>query len=515
MSTCFCVFKKSLFCKDLQKIRFRHLEKTCYYENCNCEYQVKFTNVFEFYGYLYHILDKNDNLDDYYAIRNHEPTFDDYQQLLRQEVRDKLETFVSLHFDYLTLESLRSDYGLTNFIMDDILMSEDGFQLLSLIFNWLFVIDEFIGRVEVNSSRKRKPFFPLYITNGVLIDKTRYSLSDYIIEAKAVSEGEATTLTDSNYLKLKNQVSSVIFVSNNDNTLSIRHHDLPKKYYDHYKSLGSNMGEFKIAFIPGIISSLEYYRYEVHSNASDEKLFFMTGLDINKYEDELLFHLEKVISAKPDIIILPELAATHKLQQRLIDKVVESNLKIILIPGSFHTLGEFCPNEQTNPAHIYNHSKVYYGDKLRYVDVYKMHPFRIIGESELRGKLSIFNNSIGVEKIDYYKYLNIIHTPIGKISILICIDLIIDEVEQALISHDVKMVFVMSLTKNPGGGKFLSQMRRFGEKNSISIFICNNPAGLVDKKDTAVVYFPVYGGLIKRQEKPVWITNINDLISGE
>lgn len=495
--------KESLFCNNLRFVRFRYLQSTCCVEDCTCSLKKKFDSLFDLYAYLYFYFDNSHNLTDYYSIAQHEPDFYELSKNTRKQLRESFKDKVNEIYDSYSLYTRFDDGTLLNLITEDILLTKETNELILHVFNWIIVIDEFIGELLQETPRMRMTKFPLHTRFGVLILKTTYSLGDYVGDKKN------DQLVNTDYMNLKNQMTSVCLTNNK---LDVVYHELPRSYFTKFQELSSNMGGIKISFVTGIMKSLDQYHYEITKFEGEEINFEMKGILYENYESEMSEIIDAAIHYKPDLLILPELSATVDFQNRIINQIINCNINTVVIPGSFHTYGRLCKNENINDDYNYNYSKVFFGKSNNCADVYKMNPFRIIGESKLRGELEVFNNAIGIEKVDYYKRLNILETPIGKISFLICVDLLIDQVENELVNNDVKIVFVMAMTQNPLGGQFSERMKRLGRKNNICVFICNNPSGLKTKKDTIAVYFPIRDGLFGSQETPLFNIRIDEMI---
>ncbi|OXS62657.1 hypothetical protein B1A99_02020 [Cohnella sp. CIP 111063] len=489
---------KEIFCSEIQSVNIRDLVKKCRSDNCACDISLRFGELTDLFAHLYFILD-GANYADYVSIKRSEP--DKYGTLdreIKKRCRAELERSIvgscqsfSIYTDFNTQDIL-------DLIKQFLASCRDKYELLLTVTNWLFVLDEFFGQLLESSSKKRESVFPKPTFRGTLLRKNLNTLSDILFEDEAmVFDPE---------IELKDEVTSIYLIR--DHGYAVEYHSLSRAVSEKIERYKANPLEMRIAFIPGIMSSLDQFEWDIYETEQGN-LFRLKDILIEGYRERINSFLTEVMDKSPDLIIFPELSAPIDLQRSIVQQVIDVDPTMVVIPGSFHVEGQYCGTDDQEGQFYYNYSEIYTGNANR-CKLFKTHPFILKNGTGFEGKLSVLNGCDSIERIDIKRKLRIIPTPIGNMAIIICVDLLIGEVEKTLVNHDVKLLIVMALTGNPAGGQFELQMKQLGKKSGTTVFICNNPAfGSV----TTTVYFPIRHGIYQGKERPALVETIGEMLA--
>ncbi|MED4400050.1 hypothetical protein ABET41_10810 [Metabacillus fastidiosus] len=483
----------SLFCKHCIHIDILKEQTQCNQINCVCNENISFSSLLDFYSNLYFHMD-NINLVNYETLI----LFGAFQN--NQAIRKEITTLWNSHLEaeeYNSNEHLVIKKSSIELITNNLKESITNEDFLIRSMNWLFVLDASLEsfRRHLEGSRDpniNKPFFKT--TRGLILFRRKLGLNDYLIN----DEGLIPPV-DPNYLTLRNNIQNFYLAKEKYNYYDVAHLNLTNGTSKRINR--ENISELKIGFFPGNYK-FEDYRWDFDNNSMTDEIYF-NFLDVeNKdaYHKNIKDTLLQMLEENPDIIIFPELFAPKDLQDEIIrtTKVIKREKKrnkqnlntFLVLPGSFHI------KDTSNK--IYNSSTIANGSGQEIFSVNKMNKFKIQKGKENIGILDVFQNKDGIEKCAFDKReIRLIETPIARIAIFICVDLLNFNIEEVLIDRHVDLIFVMTMTNRPASGKFLRRMQELGERNHSTIIICNN-LGLdtvstdIEKKGAyrIVVYFP-------------------------
>lgn len=477
-------FKKCWLCNNFNQICIDNSTYSCCTPDCSHQEQ-PFESLMDVYAHLYAILEPN---------FHHMKSFLNFNGELRNQklfrldsVKKKWERHLA-SYPYISID----DYYPETYIMicEDIQDAATKNQLLLLTYVWLKQLDTFLGYKDYESTAAQG-IFPYETRRGRLIRKYRNTLGIH------VQEQTDKSIRDPNYLDLRNDVGSVFLIPNTTSSYKVEPVRISDQQHYRMKKLADDWDRVRFGFFPGMLQSFDEYDWHVEGRESGEKLFHFKNIPVEEYEKNVLEEVQNLIKNGSHFIILSELIAPLQLQSGIKELLRDAPIDGLAMTGSFHVKGDEL-GDNHEPEHVYNYSQILARNGGKLADVYKMNRFEFSVKQASCKSLEPFCGSTGVEQIDYsHRRLQLIVTPIGLIAVLICVDSIVDEVEEILKDYHVSMVLVMALTGNPAHSHFAEKMNRLGKRNQAVTLICNNPLGLTlgNYTDTVVAYFPIPKGV--------------------
>lgn len=460
----------SLLCENCVFLDFMKEEVVCNQYECNCSKHIEFESFLDFYANLYYHLD-NINLANYETLM----LFNDIKndKYIRDEIndlwREHLEKYPydNNEHEMIHLESIE-------LVRENLEKSSSTEEIILRCMNWLYILDTYLEKLKNHIEGNKDPNTskPIVTSRGVIVFKRKLGLNDYLR-----TEHQLIPPVDPNYISLKSNIHNFFLAKEK------------YAYYDvTYKSLLSgsaerlnrdNIDDLKIGFLPGNFNFEDYkWSYDNNEDNNNEIYFqFDDVLNEKNYYNAVITILKEMLAENPDIIILPELFTPENLQKKIVETVKEEKRArkfigeelntFLVLPGSFHfTEGN---------GRIYNRSMITNGNGQLLLTVNKMNKFKILKNDSHSGPLDKFIDQDGIEKIGFdQREIQLIDTPIGRIGIFICVDLLNFNIEEILVDRHVDLIFVMTMTPRPASGKFLRRMQELGERNHSTIIICNN-----------------------------------------
>lgn len=497
--------KRAFMCNKCNQIRVVELQ-ACVRE-CDCVEEQRFASIFDFYANLYFHLD-NRNYADYETICN---------EFNNEEIKNKAD---SLLFSYLPEEKLAtypvnsSEYlnliiGLFKETMGACQTKED---LLLVAVNWLFFLSnkmKDLRKLQHHDSYFRRNIAPIETIRGPLLYRVDSSIKAYLDRFEAI--------VDPNYILLRKKV--YFFLVRNE----YPYYNVIHKYLSvskRWADIDNYVGSLTFCYFSYNLSLLKDYELSLKDSDDGNLIFSFNNIKSSKKKDIIReFQTAFANQSEFNFIMAPELSTPIDLQTKMIDIIKQKNRKnlIFAITGSFHVCEKDINLHPQNPERIYNYAQVINQDGKNIYDLYKMNRF-IIHESEKnKEELPVFVEKSGTERNAYDKRdIVLFDTLLGRIAFLICVDLINFSIDEILIDRQVDVVFVISMTPNPAGGKFIRKMQELSEGCGAVVFLCNNPGSsdIGDDKLRGLAHFPLIKKLFKTHEISAVYT-LEEMLSGE
>ncbi|WP_078429861.1 nitrilase-related carbon-nitrogen hydrolase [Alkalihalobacterium alkalinitrilicum] len=475
-----------LNCSDCKLINFAKGEIRCKADSCSCENKkIEHKTILDLYANLYFHLD-NINLAEFETIIQDD---DGLYQKIHQEIKDAWKHHTR-EYPYDTYDDKDLSVETKQRFEKSLLVSSNLEELLLTIVSWLYILDEHLAGIGDDLDQFRFEM-ELKTVRGILIRKKPSIITEYF------SENEINPPVNPNYISLIANVKNFQLVQSKYQYYEVKH----QRIYPFELLQGKTIEDISVGFLPGNLT-FEDYKWEVSSEDENYNKAFVFQEIINAdYYDHVEKNIEKVLTKKPNFIILPELAAPWELQTKIKIQIEDHFTEIdakglpehlaLLISGSFHEKTTLIfPHEQHKAEKFYNVSSIALGDGSDFYHVCKMNKFKVVKYKGYQGSLAAFRENHGIEKSAFDKReIKIIETPIGRIAILICVDLLNINVEEIITERHVNILFVMTLTQSPSTGKFLRRMQELGERSQTTVIICNN-TGSFQNSDKIVAYFP-------------------------
>lgn len=473
-------------CRHCYFINFVKGIAYCNGANCTCEEKVSIHTILDLYANLYFHLD-NVNIAEFETVlQDDRGTY----RMIFQETKE-LWHHHAQEFPYKTYGECELSPNTIQLFKDSLLESETLEQLLLKMMSWLFILDDHLEHIAADLEIYQN-IFELKTERGILIRKNSSVITDYLLE-----EGIEPPVNP-NYILLMVNIKNFQLVQNGNSYYEIRHQMIQP--FDLLK--GRTIKDIKVAFLPGVLTFEDYIWDTGKDDENGNKSFCFKGIkDKEEYYQKIEQAMLDVLKEEPTFVILPELSAPWELQERMkgiiqnhaIERIMKGLPEhvALLIPGSFHEKSALIfPEEVNAPERVYNVSSIALGDGNEFYKVSKMNKFKIVKDENYKDALAPFKEYNGIEKNAYNKReITIVETPIGRMAILICVDLLNLNVEQILTERHVTIIFAMTLTQKPSTGKFLRRMQELGERAQATVIICNN-TGSFQNSDKIVAYFP-------------------------
>ncbi|QCT03682.1 hypothetical protein E6C60_2971 [Paenibacillus algicola] len=479
-------FKKCLFHRNLEVMNFEDL--SCRIrglhkdeEICKSDTQETFDSLLELYAHFYSIMEAN------LHILGTALNFQEDLRKRRVECESSVERKWIRHlteYAYISVEDFHPES--LSLIQGDFQDASTREQLLLLLYVWVRRLDLFLGYMDYRSTATQG-LFPYEVSRGRLIKKYRNTLGLH------VQEQTHKSLTDPNYLDLRNDISSVFLIPRTSDSYKVKPVSVSDAQHIQMVNLTKDWDHVRFGFFPGLLESFDEYDWHSEDRGHGETLFHFKEVQRESYRESVLQAVQALAERMPHFIMLPELTTPFGLQDQIGQLFSSGKADGLVMPGSFHVSGEEL-GDGHEPGRVYNYSQVWSKNGRKLVGVYKMNRFEFTAKEPCCESLKPYLKSKGVEQIDYtHRTLQLIETPMGLVAVLICVDAIVDQVEQILKDYHVALVFVMAMTGNPGGSHFEEKMKRLGKCNQAVTVVCNNPLGLqlTGKSHTVVVYFPL------------------------
>jgi len=496
--------KRTLFCSNVNKLLFIEGSKRCSVENCRCDETIVIDDLFELYAHLYSLMDGN-NIISYLDYYKRDPDFRNSDKAIFEMESKKWGEHIEVH-PYDTIYSTKIDNELIPLLKSQFEDVTHAKQFLIYTFAWIRIIDNHVGKLIDKNKQRRLDKFPIETKKGLLLINRRGGISAY------VQEKTKKYLTDPNYYSLRKQIDSVFLIPYKDLTYEVNYLRLSLDKWRKWVEFLENVGELKVAFVPGNITSFQEYSWVIEDGGADRKLFTINGVKSKMHNENIVKQLDLALENSSNIIIFPELSVSLEMQKTIIEKAKLSEEMPLVFPGSFHETSTKIFKDFEDEYCNYNYSLIHFGDNP--TSIFKMNKFEFPPSNKFVDELLDFQNSTGIENISCLKRtLTLVDTPFGLLAILICIDYLIPEIQEILVNYNVSIVVVMSLTGNPSGSHFYEAMSRLGKINSTTTLLCNNPAGLYlgNHTETVVAYFPRRGKLFTSDQHVV-IEKIENMI---
>ncbi|GGA91501.1 hypothetical protein [Ornithinibacillus halotolerans] len=468
---------KTVLCKNVIRIDFQGGNKYCRNNNCQCdELDIPFENLFEFYAHIFSIFDRMNT------------------EYLASYLIDNFDQF-NIHFDSVNKTIERYEDAFYFLEADELSMSKDLFKdikmilqdstttqlLLVKLFSLLIAIDRLFGKlIQERPVEELYTLFPHVTSSGILVHKIPSSVQENFHDI----ENELTTesLNDPNesivYQHIRNVTSISIELSYDSRFVKLQ-----EKYNQPLSE--KRLEEISIGFIP---IELEFKNYQFDRDNKTENLesFNVKHFKSSHYSESLINKFVTLLKSNSDFIISSELNTELKVQNRLKDELKKENYMTSLIfPGTFHVRGN-----EVDLESLFNNSYINYSQTLTCKgetlgNVIKTNPYK-----------EIFNGVEKVENISPGREIIFYDTHLGRIAVLICADLLNDNLIYTITRCGTNIVFVMAMHSNPSGGQFEDYIHKLGNVSKSIVIICNYPLPKDNSQSNVVtkyVYLPSKG----------------------
>jgi len=442
-------------------------EVSCAVPNCECAQPVGLRNIFELYAFLYRLLD-NLNYTDYETICGSHPA-EAKAALTEVEAlwAAHMEAIGNRYRDAMQLQLAEE----TEALFSDLIESAASSLLLLLrLMSFLRVLDEWLIELREDIVLYRPERIPFRTVYGDVIPQRGAALLRALTRHPLYKPP-----VDPNYLLLSKRVRSFHVTKSSYSYYEVKHVNakLPIE-----RSI-ERVLELSVGFLPGKWELSRDYEIVVDERPDERKRlpFRFSGVkSAAAYAAKVTECFGKLLSQTPDIVMLPELFTPPELREELRSVAAaeaarrrgmerERRRTSLILTGSFH---------EERDGKLYNVGEVLGLNGRGLTDVYKMNQFILQADDRLTGELAPFRKVDGVEKNAYdRRELTLLETDLGRIAILICVDFLTSDLKDVLIDRQVDLIFVMSMTPNPAGGKFIRQMQEFAERNGAAVFVCN------------------------------------------
>lgn len=497
--------KRAFLCKKCNQIRVVELQ-ACVSE-CDCVEEHQFVSIFDFYANLYYHLD-NRNYADYETICN---------EFTNEEIKDKADVllFSCLPEEELATYSVNSSEYLELIIRlfkETIAACQTKEDLLLVVINWLFFLSNTmkdLRKLQHHDSYFRRNIAPIDTIRGPLLYRVDSSIKAYLERFEAI--------VDPNYILLRKKVYFFLVRS------EYPYYNVIHKYLSvskRWADIDNYVGDLKFCYFSYNLSLLKDYVLSLKDSDDGNLIFSFEGIKSSK-QKELIREFQTTLTntAELNFIMAPELSTPIDSQSKMIDIIKQQERKnlIFAITGSFHVCEKDINPQPQNPDRIYNYAQVVNQEGRNIYDLYKMNRFIIHENENNKEELPMFVEKSGTERNAYDKRdIVLFDTLLGRIAFLICVDLINFSIDEILIDRQVDVVFVISMTPNPAGGKFIRKMQELSEGCGAVVFLCNNPGSskIGDAKLRGLAHFPLIKKLFKTHEISAVYT-LEEMLSGE
>lgn len=497
--------KKSFLCKNCNKIRIVQLQ-ACVPE-CDCSEELTFTSVFDFYANLYYHLD-NVNYADYETICNE---FND------EQIKDKVDNLLFRHLPEGELTAYpvnSSDYLqlVIKLFKQTVASCQTSNDILLVAVNWLFFLSNTmkeLRKLQQHDSYFGRNLAPIPTIRGPLLYRVDSSIKAYLERFEAI--------VDPNYILLRKKVYFFL-VREEYPYYNVTHKyiSLSKRWAD----IDNYVGNLSFCFFSYNFSLLNDYVLSLKDSDDGNYIFSFTNIRSNK-RSEYTKKFQTIITDKTEInfIMAPELSTPIDAQKEMIAVIKRQKRKqlIFAITGSFHVCEGDISSQPQNLERIYNYAQVVNHEGSTLYDLYKMNRFIIHKSDKNQAELPVFVEKSGTEQNAYDKRdIVLFDTLLGRIAFLICVDLINFSIDEILIDRQVDVVFVISMTPNPAGGKFIRKMQELSEGCGAVVFLCNNPgsAQVGGENLRGLAHFPLIKKVFKTHET-ARIYTLEEMLRGQ
>lgn len=503
---------KAFVCKYCTHIDVLGLQVRCIREECECEEQVELKTILDLYANLYFHLDNRNLIDYETVIAEDVKRFTTIQRRLENRWKAHMRRSPFLYAN-------RAQWGLKKETLDlfknSLEKATDEAELLITAVGWLVLLDEQL--ISLRDELRAR------CTNDVLISTVRgpllYSCRSPILEYLSQFSNFRLPV-NANYLVLRSKVSNFFLVRESYPYYTVSHRYIPLPPFRM-----KDIGGMKLGFVPGKFRVEHDYQYDIDKEPNDEGLLpfsFRKVKNKKVYERQVKSLFKTILDQNPDVLLLPELMTPLSLQEELKEKMKqkanerlasgERHRTALMMTGSFHVKAAEIAGTGGAPAfkRIYNYGQVTDDRGNTLFGVYKMNRFILTQMEDYEGELARFKAMDGVEKNGYDKReIVVADTPWGRIAVLICVDFINANLGEVMFDRQVDLIFLMTMTPGPGGGKFKRQMEELGERNRAVIVACNHLGTDTVKPDEReeriVVYLPGFkGGFLKKDEAAIY-----------
>lgn len=480
------------YCIDLQ---IAGLQFSCSKLACECAEPFELTTILDLYAMLYYHLD-NRNLIEYETLMT-DGANRFWAIHRRLQNRWKAHTRPTPYlYKKMTQRKLRPET--TALLRTTMEASTNGTDLLLTAMSWLFILDEALADLRDEWRLRHEGDIVIPTVRGPLLYKCDSPFLPFLAEYS-----EFRLPVDPNYLTLQKKVQTFYLIKASYPYYSVTHRYLPLP-----PPGAGDVSDWKLGFIPGKFKISFDYRYIISNEPNDDGMvpFSFDGLrDEAAYNKIVLEHAEDMINENPDVLMLPELMTPLPLQEALKQLLQQKarhrdsngspHRTALMLTGSFHVKHAELEKTARTSTRIYNYAQLVDGFGERIADVYKMNRFVLNRDESFEGELLRFRTDEGVETNAYDKREMILwETSWGRIAALICVDFLNANVAEILHDRQVDLIFVMTMTPSPAGGKFIRRMQEFGERNHAMIIACNHlgvdHADERGREERVVVYLP-------------------------
>ncbi len=459
--------KRSVFCSNRIRTIVMKEEIVCTVPQCTCDSPVVLNHVLELFALLYSFFD-NTNLLDVETLRwtnseQAEQVHAQVQESWNQHLPSDQELYQEKAWTALMEE--------TKQFVQELVDSSDSKQvLLFRLFSLLQIMDRHLvllrDRLMIQvESWETFPFSTIY---GDVLPK-RHSV---LLEALKLQKLYKHAI-DPNYLLLCNRIHSFHVAQSYYSYYEVEHRFQRLTHFDVNSIL-----DLSIGFLPGKWEVQSDYKLETDESPGDDDLLpfsFSRAMRPAEYNDRVKQQFEALLEKVPDVMILPELFTPPDLRETLIASFNEKKKQmrgssysgtVLFLTGSFHEAIE---------GKLYNRAKVIAASGKLLADVRKMNRFILYSKRGFEGELAPFREIHGVERNAYdERKIMLFDTAWGRIAFFICIDFLIDPIAHILVDRCVDIIFVMAMTPNPAGGKFIRRMQELAERNGAAVIVCNH-----------------------------------------
>lgn len=447
----------------------------CSPEGCTCDRTIDFRTILDWYANLYYHLDNRNLIEFETLVAEDDKRFASVRRRLNNLWKSHVRL---LPFLYRSSSQWKLKEETIQLFRQTLEEATNAEHLLLTAMGWLLLLDEALRPLRDELRLRRDGDFPITTIRGPLVFKCESPFLPYLSGFSSFR-----LPIDPNYLTLRNKLDSFHLAKERYPYYKVEHRYLP------LPSPGAgDPADFAIGFLPGKFRVDRDYRYKIDKEPNDDGMlpFSFAGLRQKRlYETTVRRRFVELLDRNPDVIMLPELMTPLALQQELkellgrkaADRAVagERHRTALLLTGSFHVRESDLGEDAAFSRRIYNYAQVVDGMGETVSAIYKMNRFVLERDPGYEGELAPFRWIDGVETNAYDKREIVLwDTSWGRMAVLICVDFLNADLAEVLLDRQVDLLFLMTMTRNPAGGKFLRRMQEFGERNNAIVVACNH-----------------------------------------
>ncbi|WP_309120061.1 nitrilase-related carbon-nitrogen hydrolase [Paenibacillus sp.] len=499
--------RRAIRCRSLVSVQVLKGEVVCAVPACDCRQEIELHTIFELYARLYTLLD-NTNYADYESMRwSDSDGVRHALEVMRHSWEVHMEASSRPYRDHMDIRLSEETKGLFGDVIDK---ADSPTTLLLHLMSFLLALDEWLSELKDEMMSFTPSEFPIRTAFGDVVPQWDSAI------LRALQRNSAyEAAVDPNYLLLSKKVNNFHVARS-----SYAHYEVKHQYVDLPMYAVERVAELTIGFLPGKWDLSRDYRIVTEEPIEGEDLlpfFFGNPTDEEAYNAYVTEAFTYILKRNPDIIMLPELFTPPTLREELKAMYIAERQRrkrerqpsraALFLTGSYH---------EQEGGHVRNAAQVLTRTGNLLTTVYKMNRFILHRNKRFQEELAPFLYIDGVERNQYRRELTLFETRWGRMAFFICVDFITHHIERILVDRRVDIVFVMAMTPNPAGGKFIRKMQDLAERNGTIVVVCNQYGSATAPKGKKavriVVSLPGYRHVFV-DESDYGVISIGDMLS--